>query len=69
MPIKNPACTLGPKHTWAFVRNGARASGTAGSFGGRMSFAVRGLYRCECGVTRVGKVNPNAPGADLRDHI
>lgn len=66
---KTPACTVGAKHTWKFVRNGAQAKSTSGMDGHSMIISVRGLYKCACGATRIGQPNRNAPGNDVRDHV
>ncbi len=65
----NKTCTVGEKHKWTFVKNGVRTTSTGGMGGGGMRISLRGLYRCECGATRVGQPNHNAPGNDVRDHM
>lgn len=61
------ACTLGPKHGWAFVRNVQVGSVTVGRQGSVGRFSLKGLYRCECGAVKHGAYNPN--GADLRQLV
>lgn len=66
---KTKPCTLptakAEKHAWAFDRNVKIGSMTVTGRGTRAHLAVRGLYRCACGETRIGKTNINAPGAGL----
>lgn len=30
---------------------------------------VTGVYTCECGRQKLGKVDPKMPGADVRDYV
>lgn len=57
------------KHKWTFVKNVSKATMTFGPKGSHGTLSVRGLYRCECGETRIGKCKNDAPGSDLREHF
>lgn len=61
-PLK--PCTVGPKHSWAFVRNVEVGSVTVGRHGSVGRFSLKGLYRCQCGAVKHGNFDPN--GSDLR---
>lgn len=63
--INTKPCTLGPRHTWAFVKNASVGSLTPTSRGSFGRFTLKGLYRCACGATKYGAHDPNDPG-DLR---
>jgi len=56
-------CTNGPRHKWVWKRNTASTSMTARTIG----FSLRGVYRCECGASKIGAPNHNGP--DLRGLI
>lgn len=69
MAAKQSPCTLptskAGKHAWVFEKNFKTATMRVTSHGSYGRLSVRGLYRCGCGGTRVGTVNPNAPNAGL----
>ena len=49
-------CTLASKHKWAWIKNV-----TTYRVGQRSAtFALKGLYRCECGAQKTGPMNHNA---------
>lgn len=68
-PKAKPCAVSGAKHKWTFVRNGTVRK-TSGGFGGTsVQLSLRGLYRCECGMDRIGAARHDQPGADVRDHV
>lgn len=44
-------CTLGKRHSWAFMKNVV----TAAMAGGGVRISKLGKYRCECGETKLGE--------------
>lgn len=52
-------CTIGPRHTWAWVKNFA-ASRMVSSNHGRVT--LKGLYKCQCGQRKEGKPKMNDGG-------
>lgn len=50
-------CTKGARHKWQFVKN--TTNGMSASRGG-ICFTLRGLYRCECGQTKLGTADHEA---------
>ncbi len=65
--MKAAACTLGPRHTWAFVKNVSVGTMSITGRGSSAHFSLKGLYRCACGAQKRGAYNPN--GADLRQLV
>lgn len=65
------ACPTHPngRHVWTFRKNIAETSLRSTALGTEGRSRLVGLYTCDCGARRSGVYNPNAPGADLRDHI
>lgn len=56
MNQKTKSCTQGARHKWQFVKNTTNAQA-----GGRgIGFAVRGIYRCECGQKKLGEASHEA---------
>lgn len=51
MSSKPKPCTLGKRHSWAFVKN--RIITTRGVR--TASISQRGVYRCECGAVKLGE--------------
>lgn len=64
MAAKQKPCTVGAKHSWAFVKNVTLKSIYVGPNGSRAHIRYRGLYRCECGERKYGQeqVVPRSPG-------
>lgn len=48
-------CTLGPRHSWTFVKNTVGVQRNLE--GTQVRISKRGIYRCACGETKIG-----APG-------
>jgi hypothetical protein len=44
-------CTLGKRHSWAFVKNVTTTHSTGTGF----RLTKRGKYGCECGETKLGE--------------
>lgn len=68
---QRPKCTktASGRHIWFFVRNGTVRKSVGGFGSGSVQLSLKGLYRCACGETKQGPYNPNAAGADIRDHM
>lgn len=63
-PCPRPDAKAG-KHAWTFVKNTRTGTIMTGVHGTSASLRVVGLYKCECGARRAGRVNINAPGCSL----
>lgn len=50
------------KHKWRFLRNKTIVT----TNGRGASASIRGLYHCSCGEAKLGPMDHNAPGNDLR---
>ena len=54
--MKQKPCTLNPKHKWELVKNINQTV-----INGRSArLSLRGLYRCACGATKLGRTTPTA---------
>lgn len=53
------------KHKWTFVKNFKVGHQTISSRGSTVRLRVAGLYKCECGHSKEGRSNINAPGSSL----
>ena len=51
MGNKLKPCTLGKRHSWAFVKNVI----TKHQNGRTVHISERGAYRCECGARKLGE--------------
>lgn len=64
MAIKQKPCALSPKHKWEFVKNIAITKVSYGPKGNQISVSFRGLYKCACGVQRVGQSQYSVKGGE-----
>lgn len=51
-------CTLGKRHKWVWFKNVETRSMTTHS----IRIARKSKYRCECGATKIGPLDPNHSG-------